>query len=346
MRFADELVDPTTSTRPSRPGRRPSRRSRWRASSSTSLHDRLRPRRATRTSYRERVLDLIEAKAEGKEPSSSPETRPPEGADDLRRRSRRAWAGSALMPRSLWTGSLSFGLVNVPVALYSAVRDLDLHFRQLHEKDGAPIEVQPLLLGGGRGGPVRRRSRHGYELDDGRQVIVSPTTSSPRSRRARRARSTSRRSSISPRSTRSTSTTRTSLVPAGDADGAARAYRLLVEVMARTDRAALGPLRAAHQGVPGAHARARRAARADDDAVRTTRCARPRGSTPGGEQAGEEAARPGGGADRGAVGADWDPERYEDRLPQAPAGRAAAQEEGQTIEVPDQATGSPSRSRT
>ena len=28
------------------------------------------------------------------------------------------------MPRSLWTGSLSFGLVNVPVALYSAVRDL------------------------------------------------------------------------------------------------------------------------------------------------------------------------------------------------------------------------------
>ena len=41
------------------------------------------------------------------------------------------------MPRSLWTGSLSFGLVNVPVALYSAVRDLDLRFNQLHEKDGA-----------------------------------------------------------------------------------------------------------------------------------------------------------------------------------------------------------------
>ena len=46
------------------------------------------------------------------------------------------------MPRSLWTGSLSFGLVNVPVALVPAVRDQDLHFRQLHEKDGAPIEVQ------------------------------------------------------------------------------------------------------------------------------------------------------------------------------------------------------------
>ena len=46
------------------------------------------------------------------------------------------------MPRSLWTGSLSFGLVNVPVRLETAVRDRDLHFRQIHRKDGAPIEVQ------------------------------------------------------------------------------------------------------------------------------------------------------------------------------------------------------------
>src|ERR1700748_694574 len=46
------------------------------------------------------------------------------------------------MPRSLWSGSLSFGLVNVPVVMVTAVRDLDLHFRQLHAKDGAPIEVQ------------------------------------------------------------------------------------------------------------------------------------------------------------------------------------------------------------
>ena len=46
------------------------------------------------------------------------------------------------MPRTLWSGSLSFGLVNVPVVMVTAVRDLDLHFRQLHESDGAPIEVQ------------------------------------------------------------------------------------------------------------------------------------------------------------------------------------------------------------
>ena len=44
------------------------------------------------------------------------------------------------MARALWSGSLSFGLVNVPVQLVSAVRDLDLHFRQLHAKDKVPIE--------------------------------------------------------------------------------------------------------------------------------------------------------------------------------------------------------------
>ena len=40
----------------------------------------------------------------------------------------------------MWSGSLSFGLVNVPVQLVSAARDLDYHFHQLHEKDKARIE--------------------------------------------------------------------------------------------------------------------------------------------------------------------------------------------------------------
>ena len=46
------------------------------------------------------------------------------------------------MARSIWTGSISFGLVNVPVSLVSAVRDQGVHFRQLHEKDGAPIDTR------------------------------------------------------------------------------------------------------------------------------------------------------------------------------------------------------------
>jgi len=42
--------------------------------------------------------------------------------------------------RSLWNGTVSFGLVNVPVKLYSAVEDKTVHFQQVHIDDGAKIE--------------------------------------------------------------------------------------------------------------------------------------------------------------------------------------------------------------
>src|SRR5258706_5841506 len=41
--------------------------------------------------------------------------------------------------RSLWKGAITFGLVNIPVALYPATTRSDLSFRQLHAKDAAPI---------------------------------------------------------------------------------------------------------------------------------------------------------------------------------------------------------------
>src|SRR5688572_24031658 len=43
------------------------------------------------------------------------------------------------MARPTWTGSISFGLVNVPVKAYTAVRDHDVHFHQLEKKSGARI---------------------------------------------------------------------------------------------------------------------------------------------------------------------------------------------------------------
>ncbi len=46
------------------------------------------------------------------------------------------------MPRSIWSGSISFGLVNVPVRLYSAIAEHKLHFHFLHEKDDSPIGYQ------------------------------------------------------------------------------------------------------------------------------------------------------------------------------------------------------------
>jgi len=48
------------------------------------------------------------------------------------------------MPRALWTGSVSFGLVNVPVRLYSAVSEHKLQFHFVHEKDESPIGYQKI----------------------------------------------------------------------------------------------------------------------------------------------------------------------------------------------------------
>ncbi len=142
------------------------------------------------------------------------------------------------MPRSLWTGSLSFGLVNVPVGLETASRDLDLHFRQLHRADGAPIEVQRWCSKEDEEVPWEEIT-HGYELDDDRQVIVSDLELQ----------------AIEPRRTRTIEIEQFVdladvdpiyfdhpylLVPAGDDDGTRRAYRLLTEVMGQTERAALG----------------------------------------------------------------------------------------------------------
>jgi DNA end-binding protein Ku len=144
------------------------------------------------------------------------------------------------MPRSLWTGSLSFGLVNVPVRLISAVRDRDLHFRQLHESDGAPIEVQRWCEEEDVEVPWEEIT-HGFELEDGGQVIVSDLELQ----------------AIEPRKTRTIDIEQFVdladvdpiyfnhpyfLVPAAEDDGAKRAYTLLTEVMSKTERAALGTL--------------------------------------------------------------------------------------------------------
>jgi hypothetical protein len=43
-------------------------------------------------------------------------------------------------PRSIWNGTITFGLVNVPVKLYTATESKTVHFHEVHAKDGAKIE--------------------------------------------------------------------------------------------------------------------------------------------------------------------------------------------------------------
>ncbi len=44
--------------------------------------------------------------------------------------------------RAIWKGAISFGLVNVPVRLYSATENHDVQFRQVHREDGGRIKYQ------------------------------------------------------------------------------------------------------------------------------------------------------------------------------------------------------------
>jgi DNA end-binding protein Ku len=76
------------------------------------------------------------------------------------------------MARPLWSGSLSFGLVNVPVVLYSAVRDRGVHFSQLHESDGSPIQTRRVCALEEREVPYNEIAK-GYEMEDGSWVLLS-----------------------------------------------------------------------------------------------------------------------------------------------------------------------------
>jgi DNA end-binding protein Ku len=44
------------------------------------------------------------------------------------------------MPRSIWNGTITFGLVAVPIKVYSATESKTVHFREVHAKDGSKIE--------------------------------------------------------------------------------------------------------------------------------------------------------------------------------------------------------------
>jgi len=76
------------------------------------------------------------------------------------------------MPRSIWTGAISFGLVTVPIRLVSAVRRQDVHFHQLHAEDGARIQHRRFCSVEEREVPHDEIVR-GYEIEGGRHVVVT-----------------------------------------------------------------------------------------------------------------------------------------------------------------------------
>jgi DNA end-binding protein Ku len=77
------------------------------------------------------------------------------------------------MPRSIWSGAISFGLVNVPVKLYSAVSRKTVRFNQLNEKTGNRIQQKRVDPETGDEVPYEQIVK-GFELTRDRYVILTP----------------------------------------------------------------------------------------------------------------------------------------------------------------------------
>jgi DNA end-binding protein Ku len=76
------------------------------------------------------------------------------------------------MARSIWKGSIAFGLVNIPIELYSAVRDHRPKFRLLHAKDEAPVKYERVCQTEGK--PVAWDDLvKGYEYSKGHFVVLT-----------------------------------------------------------------------------------------------------------------------------------------------------------------------------
>jgi DNA end-binding protein Ku len=234
------------------------------------------------------------------------------------------------VPRALWTGSLSFGLVNVPVQLVSAARDLDYHFHQLHDKDKVPIE-QRRFCSKEDEEVTWEEVAHSYE-HSGKQVVITDEELA----------------SVQPRKTRTIDIEAFVelaevdpiffdhpyfLVPAGESEGTLRAYRLLVEVLGKQERVALGRfvMRTKEYLVA---VRARDGALALTtmlfaDEVRPTKGIATRGQKPSFKQLQNAVAI------IEELSTDWDPESYEDCYRRRLKGVIDAKRKRRTIQAPE-----------
>jgi DNA end-binding protein Ku len=76
------------------------------------------------------------------------------------------------VPRAIWSGSVAFGLVNVPVQMMSAVEEHTLHFRLVHAPDGSPIGYERVCKAEGRPVPDTEIVK-AFEVERGEFVYMS-----------------------------------------------------------------------------------------------------------------------------------------------------------------------------
>ena len=144
-------------------------------------------------------------------------------------------------PRSMWTGSLSFGLVNVPVQVVTATRDNDVHFHQVRraEEGGTPERIQMVRVAeDGKEVPWSKIGK-GWELEDGRMLVLTQKdldAAAPEKTRTIDIEQFVPLADIDPILFDHPYW----LLPAGEGEGATRAYTLLLEVMKEAGQVGIG----------------------------------------------------------------------------------------------------------
>ena len=233
------------------------------------------------------------------------------------------------MARPVWSGTISFGLVNVPVKAFTAVRDHDVHFHQLDKKSGARIRYKKVSEKSGREVDADQIEM-GFEVSDGHYVTFDK----------------SELDDLRPTSTKTIEVSdfvalddvdpiyyeRTYWL-APDGDAAARAYQLLLAAMEDRERVAIGTRRDAQQAVPHGDPSARRRAGDVDDALRR------RGRAAQGDRRASRRAAPSRRPRSwrwrcsllDSLASDWDPKQYKDTYVEELRDRIKAKEAGKEI---------------
>ncbi len=139
------------------------------------------------------------------------------------------------MARAIWSGAVSFGLVNIPVKLFSAVSHKEVRFHMLHDADGARIELHRICSAEGKEVPYERVVK-GYEVAPQRYVTVTREEleqADPKGSRTIDIEEFVGLEEIDPIYYDAT-------YHLGPDKGSAKAYALLLETMRRSGKVALG----------------------------------------------------------------------------------------------------------
>jgi DNA end-binding protein Ku len=141
------------------------------------------------------------------------------------------------MPRAIWSGTISFGLVNVPVKLHTATEEKDVSFHQFVEGSGDRIRIKRVSEKTGKEIDFKKIVK-GYEVKKGEFVIVTPEeleAVDPGPRRTIEIEDFVDLDEIDP-----IHFVKTYYIEPDKSEGARHAYALLRETMTKKNRIAIG----------------------------------------------------------------------------------------------------------